>query len=230
MQPCVSCWRHCRFPGIYIRKSGGAGAFPATRRFRGLHPYAGYVATVEAFFALNLVAGLIGTAQASNRVDTLYLHYLPFCEVFVSSDRLHRRCAPAFLRSDQQFIWGPDLKRDLQALNEHYLALPEEVRGRGLASFAGGPPPRDIAPLLAEVWKKQGWGNPRGTSVPLDRIAPAKLEELSRKIVGEIDRLKAAPPLLQGDPRQAADNLDTETVERSFRKKKGSWYQLPKDL
>src|SRR5262249_30399605 len=35
----------------------------------------------------------------------------------VSSDDLHRRTAPLFMRPDQAFVWGIDLKRALKAIN-----------------------------------------------------------------------------------------------------------------
>jgi len=37
--------------------------------------------------------------------------------VFVSSDDLHRRTAPLFMRPDQAFVWGIDLKQALKAIN-----------------------------------------------------------------------------------------------------------------
>jgi hypothetical protein len=46
--------------------------------------------------------------------------------VAVSSDDLHRRCAPLFLRPDQEFVWGIDMKPALKAVNAHFLQLPEE--------------------------------------------------------------------------------------------------------
>jgi hypothetical protein len=73
-------------------------------------PYAAHVLSVELFFQFALAASLISTDRASNRVDVAYLNYLPFCHAFVSSDRLHQRCAPLFLRDNQRFVWGPDLK------------------------------------------------------------------------------------------------------------------------
>ena len=66
------------------------------------------------FFQIALGAGLIGTERPSNRIDIVYLFYLPFSQVFVSTDNLHRRAAAFFLRTDQSFIWGPDLKAHLK--------------------------------------------------------------------------------------------------------------------
>lgn len=191
-------------------------------------PYAAHVVTVEVFFQLAVSSRLIGAGRASNRADIAYLNYLPFCHVFVSSDRLHQRCAPCFLRSDQEFVWGEDLKRELQELNQYFITLPEEVRERGIGSFADGLPPRQVAPLLADVWERHHWGHPRGTSIPLDRMPPGELERLSQQICGEIESLKSAPELGSGAVQE--DALNSVTIERTFRRKKGSWYQVAKDL
>lgn len=79
--------------------------------------YASFVMTVEVFFRVAMASSLIGTERASNRTDIAYLFYLPFCTLFVSSDDLHRRCAPFVLRSDQEFVWGIDLKPALKVVN-----------------------------------------------------------------------------------------------------------------
>ena len=71
--------------------------------------------TCLVFFQVALGAGLIGGERPSNRTDIAYLFYLPFSMVFVSSDDLHRRTAPLFMRPDQAFVWGIDLKPALKA-------------------------------------------------------------------------------------------------------------------
>lgn len=73
-------------------------------------------------------------------MDVAYLCYLPFCNLFVSGDALHRRCAPLFLREDQDFFWAPDLKEDLAKINSHFMSFPEEEKERGLFQFAADPP------------------------------------------------------------------------------------------
>jgi hypothetical protein len=50
------------------------------------------------------------TDKADNKVDIAYLYYLPFCHIFVSSDNLHHRVVPEFLRKDQSFVPGPNLR------------------------------------------------------------------------------------------------------------------------
>lgn len=80
---------------------------------------------MEVFFQIALAGHLISTERKSNRTDIAYLLYLPFSQVFVSSDRLHQNCALHFLRPDQTFVWGQDLKASLQRLVVYYQALPE---------------------------------------------------------------------------------------------------------
>jgi hypothetical protein len=108
--------------------------------FSAFAPYSAHVLTVEVFLALALEAGLISADRPSNRVDIAYLYYLPFCMVFASSDNLHKKTAPLFLRPDQVFVNGPDLKEDLARLDAHYSALPGEVKKQGVLRFAQAPP------------------------------------------------------------------------------------------
>ena len=98
-----------------------------------------------------LGAGLIGGERPSNRTDIAYLFYLPFSMMFVSSDKLHRQTAPLFMRSEQAFVWGQDLKAALKAVNEHFLKLPEEEREKGISAFAHAPPAGN---LVADLWDK----------------------------------------------------------------------------
>jgi hypothetical protein len=89
-----------------------------------LAPYTAFVVTVEVFFQIALAAKLI-SSEKNNRTDIAYLFYMPFCETFVSSDRLHRRAASLFLRPDQEFVWGETLKADLGKINAHFLKMPQ---------------------------------------------------------------------------------------------------------
>ena len=75
-------------------------------------PYFRHMFAVDLFFHLSLSADLISrvrpAGKADNRVDIAYLYYLPFCMVFTSSDNLHERVVPLFLRCDQSFVKGQD--------------------------------------------------------------------------------------------------------------------------
>ena len=110
-----------RYHSALIGRWKGLGQ-PALSAFA---PYASYVLTVEIFFHISIAANLISPERPSNRTDIAYLFYLPFCMMFISNDRLHRRTANLFLRSDQEFVCGSYLKDDLKQLNTHYLSLPE---------------------------------------------------------------------------------------------------------
>jgi hypothetical protein len=181
-------------------------------------PYAAYALTVEIFFQVALGAGLIGGERPSNRTDIAYLFYLPFSMVFVSSDNLHRRTAPLFMRADQAFAWGIDLKQALKATNAHFLRLPEEDREKGISAFAHSPPAGN---LVAELWDRlmrKGYRDEERV-----KMDPEKEAEL-------VERLKEfakRPTLGQGDV--FAEDPEMISVSRMVRKKRGSWWQLPKD-
>ena len=123
---------------------------PHVREFA---PYFAYVLTVDVFFYLATVADLISRDRRSNRADIAYLYYLPFCNVFTSNDNLHVRTVPLFLRDQQVFVNGANLKADLGRLDDHYSAFAEEVKSRGLFSFALYPP-TDSSFLVTRLWDK----------------------------------------------------------------------------
>ncbi len=187
-------------------------------------PYVAHVLTIELFFQIALAANLISSERPSNRTDIAYLFYLPFCMVFVSWDKLHRRCAPLFLRGDQQFIWGPELKADLTKINSLYLGLPEAEKERGVMSFAGYPP-KEGDFLVSKIWDRHfpNWRDRKHVDVTKTKIDNSKLVE-------EINKMKDAPALMPTEVDFDPSNPDSLTLQRMVRRKKGSWYQVPKDL
>jgi len=194
---------------------------PALRAYA---PYAAYVLEVELFFQIALAASLISTDRVSNRTDIAYLFYLPFCMVFTSSDNLHRRCAPLFLRHNQSLAWGPDLKADLSALNNHFASLPEEVKAKGVMSFAHGPP-ADSQGLVAQLWDKHmgAWRARKPLEPPANPAFNAKLAEHIKSF--EQSQIQPSAE----DLRKAFGDPDSLMIKRVVRKKKGSWFQVPKD-
>jgi hypothetical protein len=179
-------------------------------------PYAAFVLTVEIFFQIALAARLISTDRPSNRTDIAYLFYLPFCMVFISSDKLHRRCAPLFFRRDQRFVWGPDLKTGLKAANEEFFLLPENEREKGVMTLGLRPPAGGI---VEEVWKpymRPDYGT--RDRVPLDAAGEAKL-------LARFKAFRSEPP-----DNSLADDPEIMSIERRVRRRRGSWWQVPKDL
>ncbi len=190
----------------------------------GYAPYAAHVFTVEVFFQIALAANLISTERPSNRVDVAYLFYLPFCHVFVSSDRLHQRCAPAFLREDQDFLWGPDIKSELQRMNGHFDDLPDETKEKGIMAFAHCPPGDDGC-LMVRLWDRHlpGWR----VSLRRDDInEPVEDRNFAEQIGQFADATPLEPDQVDFDPH----DTDSLTIQRFVAKRKGSWWQLPKAL
>lgn len=189
-------------------------------------PYAAHVVSVELFFQIALGANLVGTALSSNRVDMAYLFYLPFCQVFVSWDNLHRRCAPLFLRGDQSFVWGEDLKADLRRLEQYYSRLPNDQKEQGLMRLAATPPLDVEASLVVQLWDRHMnplWRSRSGPSPPRDESEDAKILE-------HLNRFSEAPPIPESEVDFDLAEAEMVQVERRVHKRKGSWWQLPKNL
>jgi len=187
-------------------------------------PYAAHVLTVEVFFQIALAAHLISSERPSNRVDVAYLFYLPLCMVFISSDGLHQRCAPLFLREDQDFVWGPDLKSELRRLDRHFAALPEATKEKGIMAFANYPPGEDTS-LLIRLWDRH---LPRWRQVlRKDEITePVKNE----KLAADIKKMTKGRPLTAHEVDFDPHDTDSLTIQRFVSKRRGNWWQLPKDL
>lgn len=187
-------------------------------------PYAAHVLEVELFFQISLAASLIGPQRASNRVDIAYLNYLPFCMVFASSDRLHQRCAPLFMRQDQEFVWGQDLKTDLARVNLHYENFPEDIKEKGLFAFAHYPPGSD-GDLLVQLWDRHA---PRWREQDRnDKVfVPTKMPDLVAKLRKFSDAPGKPASELPYDPAE----IENVSIQRVVKKRKGSWFQIAKDF
>jgi hypothetical protein len=188
-------------------------------------PYAAFVLTIEVFFHIALAAGLISPDRASNRTDIAYLFYLPFCMTFVSSDRLHRRTASLFMRPDQEFVWGIDLKADLARLDAHYKAtLSESERERGLIGLVHAPP-ADGGYLVTKLWERHLRPEALHEGNVLESMSP----EAQAKLVNELTALTQGAPLPGNVKAPDDDAVEAVSVERRISKRKGNWWQLPKD-
>ena len=100
-------------------------------KIRNYAPYFTHVLTVDLFFYLSIAAGVIGSDRKSNRADIAYLYYLPFAwslrpRTTCMFALFHTSCAQTRVSSMEA-----TLKNDLR-LDEHYSALPEEIKERGL--------------------------------------------------------------------------------------------------
>lgn len=133
---------------LLIKRWVNAG-MPPIRQFV---PYCAHALDIELFFGLGVAAGLIPSERPTNRIDAAYLHYVPFAQIFISSDRLHETLAPVVMDANQRFVWGQDLKADLTRLVTHFKAHPD-IDTAGLAMVANGPP-RDDTGVIATLWDR----------------------------------------------------------------------------
>jgi hypothetical protein len=142
-------------------------------------PYTTHVLTVDLFFNLAIGTDLISRDRPSNKIDIAYLYYLPFCMIFASNDNLHERTAKCFLRDDQLYLTGVDLKADLANLDDHYSQLPDNIKERGIMSFATRPPHDGF--LTTRLWDRfmaPDWRDHK--RMPSDPTRDAKLEPISK--------------------------------------------------
>lgn len=182
-------------------------------------PYAAHITKIDVFFYISVARGFISGERPSNKIDMSYLYYLPFCNVFISGDKLHRKTAGLFMTKNQKFIWAPDLKADLKKLNQYYDRLPQEQKELGLFAIASNPP-TDEKFLTTNLWDEY---------LPAWRKNIEKEKPSTNKI--SIDELKKHAEAQQADVEGFdEESIEHMTLKRSVSKTKGSWYQLPKDL
>ena len=186
-------------------------------------PYTAHVLEVESFSHIALASNLISSERVSNLLDIAYLFYLPFCKMFVSNDRLHQRCAPLFLRPNQEFVWGPDLKANLGQINEHFLKLPKRIREQGVYSMADDPPSignqavRNLWSRLLPKWREAG-------------KEPLNSAHRPPPTADEIRRMAESPEMVVREYAGTSGELDQAIIKRLVKQRKGSWYQIPASL
>jgi len=215
----------CSFQGFGRKEREGVLAKwrrSGCQPLRTYAPYAAWVLEVDLFFYYSLQASLISTERPSNRVDIAYLYYLPFAHVFVSSDKLHRNCAQALWKNGS-FVWGVDLKAELKTINDHFSSMSIEERERGVMSIQNGPP--DLTgSLVVSLWDK--W-------VPLWRQFNESRRPSPKdnsNLVKQFNCIANAPPLCGREASEVMREYASMTLQRVVSAKKGSWWQLPKDV
>ena len=187
-------------------------------------PYVAHVLTIEIFFYIAINSGLV-SKNINSKTDFGYLFYLPFCMIFVSSDNLHRRCAPLFLRKDQEFIWGPNLKTDLNKIDIFFDSLPDSEKEKGLYTIATYPP-NDNGFLTTRLWDRflPKWRDNKSAK-PV-----AKDKATEKKIVDDIIKLADGKTISSDKINFDTENTNAMILKKKVMKKKGKWWQLPKDL
>lgn len=115
-------------------------------------PYAHYCSRVLSIYFIGVTADLIRTGMGDKTmIDMFYLLYLPFSHSFASRDAFHRDMFRYFARGDQAFIWGDDLKPDLDQIASFHGNLSEPDRLAYAREFGHYPPPIPNS-ITQEAW------------------------------------------------------------------------------
>lgn len=186
-------------------------------------PYAAFVLKVSLFFYMGMASNLIGRERKSNMVDVAYLYYLPFCQVFTSTDKLHRTVAPYFLRSNQRFLDGRDLKAALREIVAHGEAHMEEVEEMGIVRFAQRPP-NDLDNAVTELWDtfRPGWRDAPAHYEPREHEGPpGSITAEDLRVVAE----RSVPVV--GPPATGEPDYSNSMFIKQIPVRRGRWRMVP---
>jgi hypothetical protein len=218
-------------PGEYkgfARARWQAEGSPALDRFA---PYSAHVFKVDLLFYLGIHRGFISGERASNMADMAYLYYLPFGNVFISGDRLHRRTAPLFLRDGQAYLEATEFKQALGEFDEHYEQLPDEIKQLGVLSFAPYPPSAmdNAVTRLWDAHMRPDWRDmAKRHEADLGR---PRDEDAERKTVAELTgRVEAARPIVEEGAATTAEEADYFLISRWVPATKGRWRMVSKEV
>jgi hypothetical protein len=194
-------------------------------------PYAAHVLKVDIFFILSTSSGLISRERKSNRADIAYLYYLPFANIFTSGDKLHKRIVPLFMESDQRFIYGQELKKDLSNLDKYFdESKSKEEKECGVFGFAWYPPESDKF-LTTKMWDdlRPDWRlreNPLSPGVPKNSAVPDGLMQHIRKAYKEIKK-QEGKNIPRDFPLEEANDV---ILKRMVRGRKGKWQLFSNEI
>jgi hypothetical protein len=141
---------------------------PLLREFA---PYAYHCIKVIFTHHLGVLRGFF-TTRAKDLFDLNYLFYLPFCNVFSSSDNFLKNMVPSLLRADQVFVSGTELKADLQKMVDFRNQLEGDAMTRWLEENSDKPPVDSQAHRIRE---QLGWNSPRERQGDIREVTMSEL-------------------------------------------------------
>lgn len=188
-------------------------------------PYFHHVLSVDLFFYLSIASDLIGRERPSNKIDIAYLYYLPFCMVFASNDSLHLRTAQLFLRPNQTFIQGSELKQGLSQLNYYYSTFPEDIKNEGIIHFAAYPPD-DNSFIVTRLWDAHlpKWRDLAHKESEHSPEADARAQEVLRAVQ------QIESTTISGKTTINMDEAERIAVQRMVYPSKGRWRRFSKEI
>ena len=184
-------------------------------------PYTAHILKVDLFRILAMASDLMSASKTSNYADMAYLYYLPFCHAFISTDKLHRKAVPLFLRKDQVFVWGPDLRPQLAALVRDYLADPDldELGLVGLTGKMRFPAGTFIGDLFRSV-------HPLYRDDDEDDFRSKMSPEAEKALVARLMAVRDAPPPFPD--HNLGDEDQTTTFVRHMPRRRGRFNIMPR--
>ncbi len=215
------------YQGIILKRWRDSGS-PDLKDFA---PYFLHVFSLDLFFYLGMSANLFNSfphAQ-THKIDLTYLYYLPFCNIFTSNDKFHQELAPFFMRDDQTFIKGSDLKDDLKRIDQYYSAFPEDVKNRGTMTFAISPPD-NTEYWITRMWDKymsSSWRDMHtkkfdGTDV-VDEEKEKELRDKMNKFFNEGEPVDMSS-------LKSLDQAHSLGIKRMVSARKGKWVKFPPEV
>ena len=154
-------------------------------------PYAAAAARLYLVFAVGLARGFIGP-RPSNTIDLQYLFYAPFCQVFISLDKLHRTLWEAgAVTSEATFIWGDDIRPDLQERSDRRAAMTFDQWAAHRAIHGMWPEPIEDSVIYA-MWEEHRASYPRGGDSPSGAKTIDDLEPHVQELLKRAERMRGA--------------------------------------
>jgi len=161
--------------------------------FMDFSKYAFFCYRLGSMFWIGVTSGLIPTSKHEKAIiDYEYIYYLPFVHAFCSSDSFQRDFAAFFLRDDQGFIWGDDLKADLQAISSFNKNMTDDEKKYYAINFGHYPPP--IPDSITNIlWQKhmRPWTPKSGNlAIEMPEETKKKMAERINKIIDAYNKTK----------------------------------------
>ncbi len=161
-------------------------------------PYAYYCLKIQSSFLQGVIFDKFGT-KSTNDVDLTYLFYLPFCNIFSSEDKFHKKIINFCLEKDQSFISGTDLKKDLNNL----ISEENELQTK-----------RKKIPHNPNTYTYKFWEKHLGWSPDKEKFI-AKMEDEEGKRVDQIIQAIKESKLLQAN--KDIKDTDIKFVQQKFK-------------
>lgn len=198
-------------PGIFERFNS------LQRSLQEACPFVAHMASVEVFYRLILNSGNIVSPDPKVTFgDRFYLYYLPFCGIFLSGDKFHRRAAPLFMEAEQEFVDSSRIAPELKLLAEHF---EKQAKDSGVVPKLPRSPIGLECPEITKLWDRflPGWKEAEVKAKTESGAAPDFIKEAlaSGKVKSVEDMIRVireaggeVGPVIQREVRERREGFD----------------------